>query len=468
MKSWDWGNFNLFTTLRDLLKNLWVIFLAGVIGFLSCFSFYAYLLEKNYASSMSVAINLSGYTTNATSTSLARTVAMAEILRDVFNSDAIKNVVEKDIGEPVTATIRAAQLEQTNVVTVTVTDTSPMKAYRVLKSVYNNYNQVTDYVFNNVVIDVLKGPFVPKGPANSNTYVKKSILVCLLFMALVAFLVVVLSYYRNTVKNVSDVERLLDTRLFGAVYHEKLGDKKVKSLKYAMLFDTSFVSYDFSENFRKMAIKLENLKQIQQVNSVMITSVSENEGKSTISVNIALALASEGNRVLLVDVDLKKPSVYHFFRRVNHKAENEMNRYLKGETSWRKIMKKDPASGLCLLCGKTPVHNSADILNGNQFHDLIKEAEQEFDFVVVDTPPSGYAVDAELVSDVVSCAMLVVRQDFTDVTEIEDYLAVLNSNTNVVGCVLNDIHEIKPPIINLPTLYNRDHTLSYDNPKGEA
>lgn len=456
MKSWNWNNFNLFTTLRDLLKNLWVIFLAGVIGFLSCFSFYAYLLERDYVSSMSVAINLSGYTTNATSTSLTRTVAVAEILRDVFNSDAIKNVVEKDLGEPITATIQAVQLEQTNIVTVSVVDSSPMKAYRVLKSVYNNYDQVTDYVFNNVVIDVLKSPLVPEGPASSDTYVKKSVLVCLLLMLFTAFLVVILSYYRNTVKNISDVDRLLDTRLFGAVYHEKLGDKKRKMRKHAILINTFFVSYDFSESFRKMAIKLESLKHTKRINSIMVTSVSENEGKSTVSVNIALALALEGNRVLLIDADLKKPSVHHFFSRVTHDAENEMNLYLKGEANWQEILKKDSSSGLHLLCSKMPAHNSADMLNGDRFHALIKEAEKEFDFVVVDTPPSGYAVDAEIVSGLVSCAMLVVRQDFTDVTEIEDYLAVLNTNTNVVGCLLNDIHEVKAPVANLPASHDAD------------
>lgn len=440
MKKWDWNHLNLYTTCVDLLRNLWVIFLAGVIGFFGCFTYYTYIRPVEYTSEMTLAINLSGYTTSYTSYSLARTVSIAEVLTDVFNSDAMETVAAKHLGEPINGSVSATQTDETNLVSVSVTSTEPMKAYRALQAVYGNYGEVTEYVFNNTIISVLKEPSIPTRPSHSSLYFSRSVLLCLLLMVLTACIIAVLSYYRFTLKNTEDAELYLDTRLFGTVFHEKIKIKKGQAKRPLLVLNGPFVSYEFSENFRKMAIKLESLKRTKHINSVMVTSVAENEGKTTVSVNLAMALSMEGNKVALIDADLKKPSIHYFFRKTEHKPENELSEYLKGNVPLQQVIKQDPATGLYLLGGKKPSRDSSELLTGPAFKKLLREMEDTFDFVVIDTPPSGYAVDAEIVSGMVSCAVLVARQDHTDIAEIQDYLAVLNNNTYVAGCLLNDIH----------------------------
>lgn len=442
MKTWDWKNLNLYTSFMDILRNFWVVLLAGVIGFFGCFSFYTYIKPVEYVSQMTLAINLNGYTENYTTYSLSRTVAIAEVLTDVFNSDTLKNIAEKELGEPLEGSISATQLEETNLVTVAVKASKPMKAHKVLHTVFSNYDKVTDYVFHNTIISLLKEPSIPTTPANATQTFSRSVALGFAMMLLVIGLIIIISYYRFTLKDANDVEQHLDTRLFGTVSHEKIKINKSQASQPLLLLNTPFTTYDFSENFRKMAIKLESLKRTKHINSIMVTSVAENEGKTTAAVNLATALSLEGNKVLLIDVDLKKPSAHYFFRKIDHNSQNELNSYFKGTATLEQVMKQDPTTGVYFLGGKRSSHDSSELLNSQQFKDLLREMEDSFDFVVLDTPPSGYAVDAEIVSGLASCAVLVARQDYTDVAEIQDYLTVLNNNTFVVGCLLNDIHRL--------------------------
>ena len=132
----DISRLNLYTLVRDLVQNLWVIVLAGIVGLVGSLTYYNNLYSHKYTSEMTIALNLKGYTQNATATSLGRTVDLAESLDDVFASGAIRDVVRRDIGEKMTASISAEQLGATNLIKITATDTTPIKAYKTLKSVY--------------------------------------------------------------------------------------------------------------------------------------------------------------------------------------------------------------------------------------------------------------------------------------------------------------------------------------------
>ena len=167
MRKFDITRVNIYTILRDLILNAWVVVLAAITGFVGTICYYNYLHEHEYVSSMTVSINLSGYTQDATALSLARTVIIAETLDDVFQSEALCDVVKHDLGAEITGTISARQLRETNLVQIRVTDKTPQKAYETLVSVYKNYPKVTDYVFNNVIIRTIINPSMPTYPSGA-------------------------------------------------------------------------------------------------------------------------------------------------------------------------------------------------------------------------------------------------------------------------------------------------------------
>ena len=409
MRKFDLQRINLYTILRDYLVNLWIVILVAVTAFIGSFSYYTYVHKHNYVSTMTVSINLSGYTTNATALSLARTVLIAETLDDVFQSAAVRDVVKKDLGGEITGTISARQLSETNLVMISVIDESPEKAYNTLVSVYENYDKVTNLVFSNVIIRTVANPTMPTKPYGAMS------------TKMLGFISAVLAGF-----TVSDVERELDTRLFGTVYRVKKLGKKLPNHKRRLIVTNPLVGFDFANSFRKMAVKIESLRRTKGHNVFMVTSVTENEGKTSVAVNLAVTLQQNGSRVLLIDCDFKNPSIRRFFDNVPRPENSDFHQFIINGGDITHFIKHDPDTGLYLADNVEVCTNSAEILSGHRFTDIIKALKTQFDFIIVDTPPCGITVDPEIVSGIVDAAILTVRQDFVTVTDINDQIQNLN------------------------------------------
>lgn len=429
---------NPFSLVEDLIRNWWVILLSAIIGF-SGFQVYnsAFVVEE-YTSSTTIAVNLSGYTDSATATSLSRTIEIAEAFQNVLKSSALIDVVEEEIDSKITGTLNAAQKAETNLITLSVTDISPEKAYKTLKSVCENYHILTDSAFSNIVISVVTPPSMATR-SNVMGVIIKSVFCGFIMAVLCIAIILVLSYFRDTVKNPSDVEALLDCKLFGKIDHINKNSAKLKDKVIGLMMNNPLIDYRFSNCFRAMAIKLLSVKRTKNIKSIMITSIAENEGKTTVSVNLALALAETGKKVILVDCDFKLPAVYKFFTNTPVEDSQELALYLKGDTTdYTSTVRYDKNTSLYLAGGKKQYRNSSEIINSRRFANYIKLLEEDFDFVIIDTPPGGITVDSEIASEKVNGLLLVVRQDFTEVEPINDYISNV-SNDKLLGCVFNNV-----------------------------
>ena len=111
-----------------------------------------------------------------------------------------------------------------------------------------------------------------------------------------------------------------------------------------------------------MAIKLEGVQRTKGVKSVVVTSIAENEGKTTVIVNLAIALANMGKKVVLVDSDLKLPAVYKFFRNVELKPENDISSYISGKSDYDTVLLHDHITNVSLVCGNQKHYNTAKTL----------------------------------------------------------------------------------------------------------
>lgn len=441
MKKFDFSRFNLYTILRDILINWWVILLALIVGFVGSFSYYTFLHKPKYVSSMTVSINLSGYTSEATASSLARTVVIAENLDDVFQSNALRDVVEKDMGTSLTGEIKAEQISETNLIKISVTDITPSKAYDTLISIYNNYYKVTDYVFTNVIIRTVVNPDMPGTTASAMSTTSYGVVFGVLAGVLVVVIIVLLSFLRNTVKNVSDVEKELEMKLFGTVSHVKKMSRDLPPAKKRLIITNPLISPGFANSFKKMAVKIESLYRTKKFKTFMVTSVAENEGKTSASVNMALALAQNGHKVLLIDCDFKNPSVLRFFDDIDKSEEKDFFNFFGSDADVSQFIKKDPSTGLYII-GNLKAHNhSENILSSSQFLSVFNQLKDMFDFIVLDTPPCGITVDAEILSNVVDAALFVVCQDVVAVPDINDHIANLDKCYSA-GCIFNDVSTI--------------------------
>lgn len=439
MKQFDLSRLNIYTVLRDIAFNFWVIILAAVFGLFGGMTYFRFVRPERFTSTMTVSINLSGYTTSSTAVSLTKTVIIAETLDDVFQSDALRNVVSKELGGEMTGTITAKQLGETNLISVSVTDSTPKKAYDTLVSVYNNYDKVTDYVFTNVLISVISNPQMPDAPSNYRSPVKVGVLAGFVCALLATFLIAAVSFTRDTVKNIGDVENELGAKLFGVV---KNVGKGITAESGRLVVGNSSVGDEFVESFRKMAVKIESLGRTKGIKTLMVTSTAEDEGKTTTAVNIAASLAADGYRVLLCDCDLRKPAVYNFFPWLTSSNETDLHKFISDGGHISDFISHDSKTGLYVLDNSTSCNNAPELLSSDKFRAILAALKEQFDFVVIDTPPCGEAADAEIVSAVSDAYIMVVRQDEVLIRDINDQISSLDK-PYFAGCVLSNYHEFK-------------------------
>jgi len=168
--------------------------------------------------------------------------------------------------------------------------------------------------------------------------------------------------------------------------------------------------------------------------SILVTSCRPGEGKTTVAVNLAMSTAKLGKRVLLVDADMRKPSVHRAFR-IN--AGPGLASCLAGEANWLSVRRHSGVEDVHLLPAGEPTPGAADLLSGDRLGLLLREAEEIYDLVIVDAPALFInASDAKLLARQVNGVIVVLRSRFTPRALVDRIPMTI---PNVMGLVVNDL-----------------------------
>lgn len=171
-----------------------------------------------------------------------------------------------------------------------------------------------------------------------------------------------------------------------------------------------------------------------------VTSSMRGEGKSTTSVNLSYVLAESGKKVLLVDGDLRIPTIA---KKLEMEATYGLTDLLRKEVPLQIEALKSPHhdNWYVLSSGMLPP-NPSELLGSKRMEDVLKELSEHFDYIVLDLPPVNLVSDALAVSKYINGMILVIRQEYTEKKELDNCIRQLRlSNVNVLGCVMNNATE---------------------------
>lgn len=168
---------------------------------------------------------------------------------------------------------------------------------------------------------------------------------------------------------------------------------------------------------------------------LVITSSLAGDGKTTNAVSLAVSIAMAGQRVLLIDADMRKPSVHRHF---GLDRRNGLSEILAGLTSDIKLRKTD-CEGLSVLTSGEIPPNPAELLGSKQMDNLLEYVRKYFDYVIIDTPPVNIVTDASVIADRVTGYVFIVQSGKNHLRDVNDAVRKIEEmKGNIVGLVLND------------------------------
>jgi len=228
---------------------------------------------------------------------------------------------------------------------------------------------------------------------------------------------------------VPDASTYLDKRFKGKPY-VKVKGKKVSS-NWAALLDT--VS-PLAESYRRLHNNVIYSDPDNLPKTILVTSSKKGEGKTTVSMNLAVALAESGKSVLVIDSDLRRPSVHDFSGKERSPGVVD---YFFDDIELHKAIQTTIAPGVDVLTAGRTIPNPSAVMQSSKLRNLLKTAEEQYDHVIMDTPPYGVITDAAPLMRMADAIILVARFGITQTNELNHTIENLKRiNAKVMGTTI--------------------------------
>lgn len=191
-----------------------------------------------------------------------------------------------------------------------------------------------------------------------------------------------------------------------------------------------------SEQYRTVRTNLQFASVDKELHSILVTSSGPGEGKSMTTANLAVVYAQQGKKVLLIDADLRKPTVHYTFRLDNLSG---LSNVLVGENTLNEAITRSDVDNLDIISSGPIPPNPSELLGSRKMESLLKDAMMAYDMVIFDTPPVLAVTDAQILANIVDGSLLVVRSKQTEMEAATKAKEALEpAKAKLLGTILND------------------------------
>lgn len=212
--------------------------------------------------------------------------------------------------------------------------------------------------------------------------------------------------------------------------------KQIFNLQNRSLISMTNPKSPIAEQFRTIRTNILFSSVDKELQTIIVTSSGPGEGKSTTTANLAVVFAQQGKRVLLIDADLRKPTVHYTFRTENHVG---LSNVLTRQLTLEEAVSITAQEKLWVLSSGPIPPNPSEILGSRGMQALIEQAKDEYDVIVIDTPPVLAVTDAQVLANQADGVVLVVSSGKTERESAKKAKELLESaKAKILGVVLNN------------------------------
>ena len=418
------------------LKKLWAVVLVLVL-LLGGFNYFrtnsTYVPAYKAEATVAVYASDDGTTVNARSAEQLGTV-----FPYILTSGILKDVIMDDMGvTSLPGNIQVVNVEGTNLMTISVTSGDPDFSYQTLLSIIKNYPKIAEYVVGYTIMEIVDDSGVPQDSGKTVAVRGNALKGAVMGMALGLAAVVLHMLVYRTIRTSKDVKSFSNVDHLGTLPVYK--KKKRKNAASSINILEHNVQQDYLESIRLIRTRVMRKLEESGHKVLMVTSSVPGEGKSTVAANLAISLSGKNKRVVLVDCDLRNPSLQEVFR-ISEDQPGIID-VLNGKTKLSDAIVSYERYGiqLAVLFGSPARATShSEVLGSVKMGEVIERLKKVADIVILDTPPSAMLVDAVLVSKYADEAIYVIMADYARKSVVVDGMQELKSSgTEIGGFILN-------------------------------
>ena len=194
-----------------------------------------------------------------------------------------------------------------------------------------------------------------------------------------------------------------------------------------------------AEAYRTLRTNIQYSSVSKKIKTLLVTSSDSKDGKSTVCSNLALTFSQNGQSVIVLDCDFRKPSIHKFFNISNSCGITDI---LIGKEKLEDTIKCYNSKTAILPAGNIPP-NPSEILGSQSMINLLSFLSERYDIVIIDSPPVGVVTDAQVISAAVDGTMVVIKAEETKAKRVTEAVNLLKKvDANIIGMVLNEAHTI--------------------------
>lgn len=328
----------------------------------------------------------------------------------------------------VNGSISAQVIEDSNLATLTVTSYNKESALEILEAVIIVYPEIAEYVIGEIEFEFISLPELQNTPINVPHQQKDIVMGAAAGAGFGLMLILFYALARRTIRTEKDLKKALSTTCLGLVPEVK--EKKI------LITEEWKQKSRYQEDLYSLQNRIDYLLKKDNRKVLLITSTEAGEGKTTLSINLALAMAQRGKKVLLIDGDLRKPNVNKRLK-FNYTSPTLANVF-EGSATLEEATQYLEDEGLYVLGCSNPMPNALTLINSKHMVKIIEEARRFAEIVILDSPPCGILADAGYYYDYVDGVLLVLRQDWVKASSVMDAVQGLpGQGEKLIGCVMN-------------------------------
>jgi len=370
--------------------------------------------------------------------------------REILQSRRVAEIINQKFGvgiQEFQKNVNVKTVKDSRLFSISYEDTDPKRAADIVNELATVIQKMADEIIQVKNIKVIDTAKIPENPVKPNK--KMNVGAAGLFGLLLGVgLILLLELIDHTFKKPEEVEKMLGINVIGTIPAfdgGKRGKKKAKDEKELQeqylknLIVHNNPKSASAEAFRELRTNLYYSSVDSEVKTIVVTSPTLGDGKTVTTVNLAITLARSGKKVLVIDADLRKPKVHHYFGVKNKEGLTNLLTDSKEEVKIKTTERSDISNLYIITSGPIPP-NPAEMLNSNRMKSLLEKVREEYDIVIIDTPPVGQVTDAAILAGITDGVILVLASGQTRIEMAKRAFKSLESvKARFIGAVLTKL-----------------------------